>query len=1035
METEPFYLNFDHSHFKSDPTTRATLVSAPHITRAVGCHKCNITFDSQQSLDVHLQYHTDRLVAKWASEVTTLLSDDEADDYNNNNIVDELSIRQPSPLSTLTATVVVSCGVRQPASGGVWCASGALTSHSPSPPSRPSSGSGSGSSSMQISMAQSMGIQQAAAPHLSTHHSSNILLGSENNQAANNIISTAAGGGGGNHNSISNNSSNNSNSLLPAINTDMSDFFSQLESVTGGSGIGGGGGGVHDGAAVLTINSFTSAASDGSNGAGSGSDMKANRFHPYESRASQVFPASSSNSGLAGPTHSMMGHASAAPSLHSYIHYNGNFNDGLMYHNSNDYLGFGGGCSTTGGGGSGGGVGIGPAGDNPVHDQSGEDIWDMDSNTVRRYNPVPDTVSPGPVPTTPTMYGQQHQQQQQQQQLQQQRQHQQHQQQQLTVEKPSWECSGSLYSQYAPIQGQSKLQQSLPPQPISPGIGGPWIGGALPVKGHTTNTAAVESKRPKSYQCEACDKWFTSSGHLKRHFNTTLHKNAIKQKGDGYMDSLSGATTTFSIPSVESRGDAASPCMSLGEESSQSSVCDELSSQSTSCSQSLGGGQLCLTPASTPGPATAVTSIISLNPATSIPRSCSPNSTTSSNVPNVCVSPSQQQMLSPPPEVGASSPLSGLTQLVGAGVGPGSVPPLTPQPPSNSPLTPGSGVSLSPNNGGNIAGSPAHKNRFSPFRSSGPTVNSISYKVQSLDQRSYPSYPATFHALSVPAVSQMTAQNSYNNGEVYMSAQSCYRSDGYNNTSVPHGTTPTSSSKSSSSGSSANTNNASLVIGSGASGGGTGGGGYTGQYQTHYQPILYNTTYDMSSPNYLNHSAAYTDISGYVSLSAGDSVGGGGGSNNGAGFTDSVRSLKLDERDSPEGSEGSEASIKTDSGEFRCNECNKIFNKMCYLKQHNKSFHNGEKPFKCSQCGKRFPVEVLYQEHLAKHAGDKPYKCEVCPKQFNHKTDLRRHMCLHTGEKPFSCDVCGKGFIREDRMVKHADTHKKKAAHVAGGIM
>ena len=72
---------------------------------------------------------------------------------------------------------------------------------------------------------------------------------------------------------------------------------------------------------------------------------------------------------------------------------------------------------------------------------------------------------------------------------------------------------------------------------------------------------------------------------------------------------------------------------------------------------------------------------------------------------------------------------------------------------------------------------------------------------------------------------------------------------------------------------------------------------------------------------------------------------------------------------------------------------------------------------------------------MAKHSGDKPYKCEVCPKQFNHKTDLRRHMCLHTGEKPFTCDTCGKGFIREDRMVKHADTHKKKAAHVAGGIM
>ena len=48
-------------------------------------------------------------------------------------------------------------------------------------------------------------------------------------------------------------------------------------------------------------------------------------------------------------------------------------------------------------------------------------------------------------------------------------------------------------------------------------------------------------------------------------------------------------------------------------------------------------------------------------------------------------------------------------------------------------------------------------------------------------------------------------------------------------------------------------------------------------------------------------------------------------------------------------------------GEFRCNECEKVFTRLCYLKQHNKTFHNGEKPYKCGQCGKRFPVEVLYQ--------------------------------------------------------------------------
>lgn len=125
------------------------------------------------------------------------------------------------------------------------------------------------------------------------------------------------------------------------------------------------------------------------------------------------------------------------------------------------------------------------------------------------------------------------------------------------------------------------------------------------------------------------------------------------------------------------------------------------------------------------------------------------------------------------------------------------------------------------------------------------------------------------------------------------------------------------------------------------------------------------------------------------------------------------------------------ANFISQNGFHKCIDCNKTFNKACYLTQHNKSFHSGDKPFKCTQCGKRFPNEEMHEKHVQMHTLARRHKCDVCPKVFAHKTDLKRHSCVHTGSRPFKCDVCDKGFIRHDHMRKHQQTHNKRTRVLA----
>ncbi|KAK1338627.1 hypothetical protein QTO34_019281 [Cnephaeus nilssonii] len=74
----------------------------------------------------------------------------------------------------------------------------------------------------------------------------------------------------------------------------------------------------------------------------------------------------------------------------------------------------------------------------------------------------------------------------------------------------------------------------------------------------------------------------------------------------------------------------------------------------------------------------------------------------------------------------------------------------------------------------------------------------------------------------------------------------------------------------------------------------------------------------------------------------------------------------------------------------------------------NQLSHTGEKPYKCSECGKSFARSISLQGHQRLHTGERPYECHECGKSFTWSSALHCHQRVHTGEEPYKCNECGK---------------------------
>jgi len=112
---------------------------------------------------------------------------------------------------------------------------------------------------------------------------------------------------------------------------------------------------------------------------------------------------------------------------------------------------------------------------------------------------------------------------------------------------------------------------------------------------------------------------------------------------------------------------------------------------------------------------------------------------------------------------------------------------------------------------------------------------------------------------------------------------------------------------------------------------------------------------------------------------------------------------------------------------YKCTTCGKTFYQRSSLTQH-MTMHSGMKTHTCAQCGKSFRLRSLLRQHMRKHDGDLKHECPLCGKKFYVPGLLRDHLLLHTGERPFQCATCGRKFRLHKELGQHERRHLGEVA-------
>lgn len=108
---------------------------------------------------------------------------------------------------------------------------------------------------------------------------------------------------------------------------------------------------------------------------------------------------------------------------------------------------------------------------------------------------------------------------------------------------------------------------------------------------------------------------------------------------------------------------------------------------------------------------------------------------------------------------------------------------------------------------------------------------------------------------------------------------------------------------------------------------------------------------------------------------------------------------------------------------YRCKECNSQFTNRRDLYEHIKGHTKIVTPVLCDHCGRSFKSAESLRSHMRGHQNIRPFACTFCQRCFRSRLQLNQHLHVHTGIKSFKCKHCNREFAKRDSLVVHTRTH------------